>query len=470
MGTLRVTNIEAKSDSSSPSVDEKVSIRNSNEQVIFEVDGKNSPGVGTVFVGSGIVTATTFTGNVTGNVTGNATGLSGTPDVVVGIVTATEIAGVSTIGVTTVTATTLTVNGNNYPSAGALSNRNLIINGAMQVAQRGTSSSSQTTTGYYTVDRFQYGISTSGTHTLEQSNDGPVGFTNSAKISCTTADTSLDTNSELFIVQKIEAQNLQHLNYGSADAVDLTLSLWVKSNKTGTYAIEIFQADDNRTCGFELVVDQTGWKQYTFTIPGDTTGVIDNDNGIGFWIFLWMVSGTEKTSGTFTNGSWEANVVSNRLPSGLVNFADSNTNALWTTGWQLEVGSVATPFEHRSYGDELVKCQRYYQQITVGGGNNIQEGISWNSTSAVATLYYNEMRAGPDVTLPPAGQSANTMSFLTTSGGYPTTTGNHSATNATTRSVSIYGSSYVGLTVANASWLWPGNNTGSCTFKFDAEI
>lgn len=246
--------------------------------------------------------------------------------------------------------------------------KNMCINGDFRVAQRSTSMSGRTTTAYWTVDRFQTGISAAGTWTISQSTDVPDGFANSIKYDCTTADTSLDSGSELWIAQKIEAQNLQHLDYDRPSCRDCTFSFYMKTNKIGIYTVEIFQADGNRTIGFEAEVTQTGWARYEFVVPGDPSGTINNDDGVGLWLFIWMATGTGKTSGTFTNGKWEANATTNRLSPNNVNFADNTSNELYITGYQFELGRNATEFEHRSYGEELALCQRYYQKKRIGYG------------------------------------------------------------------------------------------------------
>jgi hypothetical protein len=254
------------------------------------------------------------------------------------------------------------IDGLQMPTAGALSNRNLIINGAMTVAQRGTSFTNQTASGFG-VDRFQYEISSAGTWTISQSTDAPDGFVNSMKYDCTTANTSLGSTAQLYFLQKIEAQNLQHLAYGSSAAQAITFSFYFKTNKTGVYTVELFQADSSRSIAFEMNVTQTGWQRYQFTIPGDTAGTINNDNDIGLWCFVWLAVGSGFTSGTMNNGAWATGTQANRLSSSQVNLADSTSNECFFTGVQLELGEKATPFEHRSYGDELARCQRYFIAI-----------------------------------------------------------------------------------------------------------
>ena len=296
--------------------------------------------------------------------------------------------------------------------ADKLGNRNLIINGAMEVAQRGTSTTGQTTAGF-TVDRFQNGISSAGTWTISQSTDVPDGFPNSIKYDCTTANTSLGSTAQLYLVQKVEAQNLQHLAYGSSAAQPLTFSFYFKTNKTGVYTAELFQADASRSIGFEVNVTQTGWQRYEFVIPGDTAGTINNDNGIGLWCFVWLAAGSSFTSGTFNNSAWDTGTQADRLSSNQVNFADSTSNECFFTGVQLEVGNTATPFEHRSFGDELHRCKRYferksytgaqYQVITVG----VVTGTS-TSTNLLGIVYHEvEKRTNPTITGSAAGTFRN---------------------------------------------------------------
>ena len=296
------------------------------------------------------------------------------------------------------TGETVTINGVDMPTAGALSNRNMIINGAMQVAQRIAAPNTQPGvqyTGYYTVDRFQTGVSLAGTWTISQSTDAPAGFSNSIKYDCTAAATSLSSTSELWLAQKIEAISLQHLAYGTADAQDCTFSFYFKTNKTGVYTVELFQTDAGRTIGFEMNVTQTGWQRYEFVVPGDTAGTINRDNGIGLWCFIWMASGTGKTSGSFTNGTWGGNVNTNRLSPNMVNFADSTSNELYVTGYQFELGRKATPFEHRSYGDELQRCERYFQTYGPVFGITFS---NYSGGSAYGALHLRtEMRSPPTI-------------------------------------------------------------------------
>ena len=282
--------------------------------------------------------------------------------------------------------------------------RNLIINGAMQVAQRGTQVTGATTIDYFTCDRFKFFIGNLGTWTVDQSTDSPNGFSNSLKLTATTADASPASGDYAVLVQYIEAQNLQHLAFGTSDAKQLTMSFWVKSNKTGNATFEIMQKDNNnihRTFSYSINVADT-WEYKTISIPADTSGNINNDSGVGFEIDWWLNSGS-----TFTGGShpatWTTQVNANRNPSNIgVGGATSDYFAI--TGVQLEVGSVATPFEHRSYGEELALCQRYYQDTSdaaVGFSYTYSTGIfatAGNYITAPICLPV-PMRAAPTVTI-----------------------------------------------------------------------
>ena len=239
--------------------------------------------------------------------------------------------------------------------------RNILINGAMQIAQRATSATGITTAGYKALDRWEPNVSSAGTWTMSQETDTPTGFGNSAKMLCTTADTSLATTHNVYFNQRVEGYNLQAFAKGTSDAKSLTMSFWVKSNVTGLYTAEIYDNDNARMCGQTYTINSSGtWEYKTVTFPPDNTGTWDNDNGLSAYIAFWLAGGP-----TFNNGSGVGNWQSgnaNRCP-GQVNLAGAVNNYWQITGVQLEVGKVATPFEHRSYGEELALCQRYFERL-----------------------------------------------------------------------------------------------------------
>ena len=291
--------------------------------------------------------------------------------------------------------------------------RNIIINGDMSIAQRGTSVSSITTSNYYTVDRFNMAITTLGTWTQSQSTDVPSGqgFAKSFKIECTTADSSPASGDVLQIQQKFEGQNLQYLKYGTANASSLTLSFWVKSNKTGTYVASFYNNDNARQISKSYTIDTADtWEKKTVTYAGDTVGALDNDNASSLLLILYMGAGTDFTSGTLAT-SWNSYVSANACV-GQVNLADSTSNYINITGVQLEAGTSASDFEFLPYDVNLARCQRYYQKsfdIGTAPAQNIgiQTGeLSFPSTkgSSTATTLsqkYNfpvRMRSAPTMT------------------------------------------------------------------------
>lgn len=287
----------------------------------------------------------------------------------------------------------------------ALSNRNLVINGAMQVAQRGTSETGVTTTGVFVLDRFQLDVADTAEYTISQSTTAPDGFANSMKWDNTTANASPTSGQFALFSQKIEGQNLQHLKYGTASAQSMTLSFWVRSNKTGTYVCELLAPDaSNRHINKSYTISSADtWEHKTITFPGDTSGVINDDNGNGLSVTWWLGAGSAYSSGTLQT-SWGALDQTARAV-GNVNLSDSTSNEWYITGIQLEVGEQATPFEHRSFGDELARCQRYYFASgnfgipgdTLGGGAS---GIAFSATEvAVPYQFPTYMRVPPTVTV-----------------------------------------------------------------------
>ena len=258
--------------------------------------------------------------------------------------------------------------------------RNLIINGAMQVAQRGTSVTGITSTGYRTVDRWRLALAVLGTWTQSQADDAPEGFSSSLKMLCTTADANPGTGDYAVIQYKLEGYDLQQLKYGTSSASDLTLSFWVKSNKTGVGSLEIINVDNSRSIYLSYTVDFANtWEYKTVTISGDTISGPNNDNGTGLEIAWWLNSGSNFNSGSHTT-SFAASSNLRRNASNL-GVGVAVNDYFQITGVQLEVGKVATPFEHRSYGEELAACQRYTYVIGGSGVTTLGGGSMYTSTA-----------------------------------------------------------------------------------------
>ena len=248
----------------------------------------------------------------------------------------------------------------------AQGNKNFIINGDMQIWQR-TTAATAANNSYATIDRWAFGESTDGAYTSEQSTDTPTGTGFSIKAQVTTADTSMASSQYAYIYQEIEAQNLQPLQYGTSSAKTFTLSFWVKSNKTGTYAIGIQKRDATvYYLAIEYTIDSANtWEKKTITVSptaGNTSfitasaGAIANDNGQGIQLGFGLAWGSQFNGAT--NNTWTTSTY--YATSNHVNWMDSTDNNFYLAQVQLEIGEVATPFEHEDIGSTLRKCQRYF--------------------------------------------------------------------------------------------------------------
>ena len=286
--------------------------------------------------------------------------------------------------------------GNVYDD-GALSNRNLIINGAMQVAQRGTSATGVNASAYNTVDRFQYAEGSnggSGALTVSQSTEAPAGFSNSFKFEVTTTDT-LSGGENILIRHRLEGQDVQRLKFGSSAAESVTISFWVKSSLTGTFGLQLMagpSADRTALQAYTVSAANT-WQYVSLTFAGSTDYSIPNDNARGFDVNWMLDSGPDDIRDPYAFIA-EAGF---RAPTGQVNFMATSGATFQITGVQLEVGDTATPFEHRSYGQELALCQRYYyREESASGAMFGYVGFADSSTNAyLQHPHVVTMRASP---------------------------------------------------------------------------
>ena len=244
----------------------------------------------------------------------------------------------------------------------AQSNRNLIINGAMQVAQRGTSSTGVHTSGYYTCDRYEivYSNEDELRQTITQASDGPDGFANSLKIQTTTAESAVASDERSYVIYRAEGQDLQQLLYGSSAAKKITLSFYVKSSVTGTYAVSVYQEDGNDVVGSTYTINSADtWEKKTITFPANTAASIADDNTAGLAFYWGIMLGSDYTS--VDNSAWGEYAANRFFYGHAQNGVATTINATWQlTGVQLELGEQATPFEHRSFGKELALCERYF--------------------------------------------------------------------------------------------------------------
>jgi len=284
-------------------------------------------------------------------------------------------------------------------SGQAQGNRNLIINGAMNVAQRGTSSTGVGATNavYPTVDRYIIGAgNTAGrlTMTQEAVSDLP-GFAKAIKLACTTADTSIAADEFLQLAQRFEGQDLQKLKKGTSSAESVTVSFYVKGNASATCTLELQDVDNTRFNDQEFSVT-TSWNRVSLTFVGDTSGTLDNDNARSFECKIWLHAGSNYTGGTHTDNVWHT-TTNQRVGDNQTSFFDSTDRTFFITGWQMEIGDVATPFEHEDIGTTLAKCQRYFFRAAVDG-ERFQVATIYNSTNYWAAFYFPiSMRANPTI-------------------------------------------------------------------------
>jgi len=318
--------------------------------------------------------------------------------------------------------------------AGGLTGRNMIINGAMQVSQRATSATGIGGTGdtYKVLDRFRYGLNggdaTAGRFTASQAaiTDLP-GFGFAHKLDCTTADTSIAAGEVFTIQQRIEGQNLQQLAKGTSSAKAVTVSFYAKGTAK-KYMLEIQDAENSRIIQQQFDVT-TSWQRFSITFPGDTSGTVANNNSTGLYLNMWLHGGSTYSSGTYNASTWKAQSNADRA-AGIDSFFSSTDNELFITGVQMEVGEQATPFEHRSFADELLRCQRYAVVYTAASSGNetfIGSGttIDADDVLVVASLP-NNIRATPTVTFTNFGvrTAASSTYNNTINGIYPPVGGN----------------------------------------------
>ena len=301
--------------------------------------------------------------------------------------------------------------------------RNIIINGDMSVAQRAGSASSLTSSGYYTLDRFRCVIVNAGTWTMSQSTTVPSGqgFATSMKWDNTTADGSLGASDFVSVQQFIEGQNLQYLKKGTSSAESLTVSFWVRSNKTGTYILELKDNDNTRAISQSYTISSADtWEKKTLTFAGDTTGTLDNDNAASFLVQFALAAGSDYTSGSLQT-SWGAETTANRYV-GQVNLADSTSNEWYMTGLQVEVGTAASNFEFLPHDVNLTRCQRYFEKSyqmadapgTSGSGGSYGLQFGGATANIDATIIMStRKRATPTLTVYDLAGTSNKASYYT---------------------------------------------------------
>ena len=345
--------------------------------------------------------------------------------------------------------------------------RNLMINGAMNVHQRIATGTMQTGTSGYTADRWRWWDGTGGVFTWGQVTESPAGFRHSHLVDCAISG-SPSGDEYSAILYKVEANDLTHLKYNTSDAQSLTLSFWVRSNLTGDWAVSLRKkegTDRNITKTYTINAANT-WEKKTITFPGDTSGggIDMASDGIneGLRITFCAQAGANNKGGTGAD-SWH-NWIANKWFEGHdVDLGSSASNDWYITGVQLEVGDTATDFEHRSYGEELDLCKRYFQVFWSGSGGGVATVANWGTAASYgAVKWEKELRTTPTITVSDAGH------FKQRCAGSDRTAGSMTWSNTKSTSSRIGIEGFSGSTDGQAAWI--GTTSSSAKITLDAEI
>ena len=373
---------------------------------------------------TGVCTATTLAGsgaNLTAlpaaNLTGalpaisgaNLTGIAATDNVRTGIL---DVAGVSTFRNTMNVGAAVTISESGIEASGigitvaningeAISGRrNIAINGDMRIAQRGTVTGiTNGASAYGGPDRFKTTVVNHGTYTSSQETDAPTGFTHSLKVNTTSADSSLASSARLYVQHKIEKQDLLQLKKGTSSAKQLTVQFFVKSDKTGTYVLELWDNVSNRHVSATYTISSADtWEQKILTYPADTGGSAydsSNANTAGIEFNWWLAAGSNFTSGSLAS-TWSNNDDTKRVVGITVNVGDSGYWQL--AGVQIETGTQATAYEYRSFQEELARCQRYFQKFDSYSDGHMVAAVGEGSSSCkIGVPLAVPLRASPTV-------------------------------------------------------------------------
>jgi len=339
--------------------------------------------------------------------------------------------------------------------------KNRIINGDMRIDQRnaGASVTPSSTGTTYTLDRWKIEVS-SGSKISVQQNAGsvtpPTGFTKYLGITSLAA-TSLGATDYYILSQNIEGLNIADLEWGTANAQAVTLSFWVRSSLTGTFGGVLYNYTGAISYPFSYTISSANtWTKISITIAGPTTGTWLSDTGIGLSVVFGLGAGSSVSG---TAGSWQSTLY--RSATGATSVVGTNGATFYITGVQLEVGTSATPFERRLYGQELALCQRYYQRLTSLSGNYVGFGVGRNVTTTASDIYIkyaNTMRSAPTIGL------SNVKTDST-------------GTSPPTLGIAYYGSDSVLISLSGGSGLtagqattFIGNNNANAYVDFSAEL
>ena len=343
--------------------------------------------------------------------------------------------------------------------------RNMIYNGNFQCWQRSTSETGLgTASGYFTADRWRINLggTSAGRFTMNRTAGDPDGFNYGLVINCTTADTSIAADEQLRINQRFEGQDLQHLKKGTSSAEPTTISFYAKIVGSATDFVVELQDNDNTRSISKIFTFTTDWVRYYWTIPGDTTGALDQDTAMSMTLNFWLHAGSTHTSGTL-NTNWNSRTNAN-VAAGIDSIFASTSNEFYLAGVQWELGSQATNFEHRSFGEELALCQRYYFQKIKGNDEPVGVCVYKNSTQLRVNVEFpTEMRSDPTVTT-----SNSTDHFQAEGTATDNFDGNWTSVQTSTTSGMVYSNTNVSSTQGEAAAV--RSNSADARLAFSSEL
>ena len=347
-------------------------------------------------------------------------------------------------------------------SQSSLTNRNMIINGNMAVHQRvATDTHNDSAVDRYTL--VKNNLDTADFSTKHQVITDNPPFSDALEIKCTTADTSIASNELIRVRMRLEANTLQRLQYGSASAKNSTLCFWVKSNLTDTFSVGLTTQDGtSQNIGFTYTIAQANtWQKVVWNVPANANGTITNDNGNGMML-VWGLTVGSGFRGT-ANTTWADNTDARNLNGHTANLASSTDNNFYLTGVQWELGDVALPFEHESYGDNLYKCERYFQKWLADTNNDsFGAGHFWSDTTYIAEYHLqNTMRSPPAVTFD--------GTFVFSSTGNDRSTSSNTVNRATKEHVQISGTTPDNNEAGNPGFFRAGSDSDAFV-EFSAEL
>ena len=354
--------------------------------------------------------------------------------------------------------------GNVYDD-GALSNRNVIINGDMRISQRG---SSFTVTNEYGLDRWFCRENTDGALTFSQDSESPVGFSQSLKVNVDTADTSIAAGQFAYVAQRLEGYTIERFAFGGSDAKKITLSFYVRCSVTGKFGGAIVNGDNNnRSHAFTYDVNTADtWERKVITFDGDTTGTWNIDNSQEMAV-IWSMGGGSNVKKA--EGSWDGTSGVQSATEATAELIQTASATWFMTGVQLELGDTATAFEHRSYGDELARCSRYAHVVKPEQAYGRYFGHYSEAGTSFLTFYEYpvEMRALPTLTNNNISSSTvNCYNF--TDGAMKNPTGTFTLAEGSRRHAYMNINTSSGTGKSLGMWRW--NNNPSSSLVFDAEL